>query len=124
MSRYIFLVLAVAFLVCVFVQLYFAGVAIFIDANAWLQHRTFVHFFGFHVPFFMLVFAMIGRMSRSTYWQIFALLFLIFLMYFTANVKAVGPMHVIVAFVLFGISCSIVISTVKGMFLNNKTEVE
>lgn len=84
-SKYMFLLLAIAFAVCVFVQIYIAGIAIFVDVSAWIKHMTFVHLFGFNVPFFMLIFAIIGRMPRWAYWQMFGLFFTVFLMYFTAN---------------------------------------
>mgnify|MGYP001207951336 CR=1 FL=1 len=127
-ARFIYLLLTAAFAACVFVQIYIAGIAIFADVSAWMKHMTFVHIFGFNLPLFMLVFAILGRMPRWSYWQIFGVFLSIFLMYFTANFKSVvpfvGPMHVIFAIVLLVLSCFIVKNSWTFIFSQNKSEEE
>lgn len=115
MGRIIYFVLAILFTLCVVTQFYFAGLAVFLDAAAWMKHMMFVHLFGFNVPLIMLIFAVIGALPRNAYWQLFVVLVCIFLLYFTANMNAplpwVGPLHVIIAILLFVLSCSLVVST-------------
>lgn len=114
-GRMTYLILAILFTICILVQLYLAGIAIFMDSAVWIKHMMFVHLFGFNVPIFMLVFAFVGVMPRWAYWQLFGIFVSIFLMYFTANMRTVfpwiGPMHVVIAILLFVLSCSIVIKT-------------
>ncbi len=125
-SRIVFLLLAAAFAACVFVQIYIAGAAIFIEASAWVKHIQFVHLFGFNLPIFMLIFALLGRMPRWAYWQMFGVFLSIFLMYFTANFNSVapaaGPFHVIFAVMLMGLSSFIVIKTWQFIAAHDQTE--
>lgn len=114
-GRMTYLILAILFTICILVQLYLAGIAIFMDSAVWMKHMMFVHLFGFNVPIFMLVFAFVGAMPRWAYWQLFGIFVSIFLMYFTANMRTafpwIGPMHVVIAVLLLVLSCSIVIKT-------------
>ena len=107
-SRYIFLVLCILFALGVIMQVVFAGLAIFVNGLYWVSHSVLVHAFGFNVPILMLLTAFIGKMPRWAYWNIIAMLFLLFLMYFTANITKVLPIiaafHPVIAMVLFVIS--------------------
>lgn len=120
-GRFGFLSLSVLFALCIFTQILLAGIALFVDARAWMQHIMFVHFFGFNIPIFMLVFAIIGAFPRRTYWQLFGIFISIFLMYFTVNMNAhaswLGPFHVIIAVLLFMLSCYTVLTSWKISFI-------
>lgn len=123
-GRIIYLILAMLFTLCILVQLYLAGMAIFMNPAAWLRHMMFVHLFGFNLPIFMLLFAFVGALPRWAYWQLFGILVSIFLMYFTANMRTafpwIGPLHVVIAISLFGLSCLIVIKAWNLLFHKNK----
>lgn len=125
-GRIIYFILASLFTVCIITQFYLAGVATFLDAGAWMKHMMFVHLFGFHLPIFMLIGALIGALPRQTFLQLFGVFVSIFLMYFTANMNSiapwVGPLHVIIAIFLFTLSCVIVFSSWKSIFYNQKFE--
>ncbi|MBW8351269.1 hypothetical protein K0H71_17770 [Bacillus sp. IITD106] len=125
-GRIIYFILAIMFALCIVTQVYFAGVAIFLDGAAWTKHRMFVHLFGFNLPIFMLIFAFVGSLPRWVYWQLFGVFVTIFLMYFTANIKTIlpwiGPMHVIVAILLFVLSWFIVLKTGKLIFTRRETK--
>lgn len=111
-GRIIYLILAILFTLCIFTQIYLAGMAIFMNPAVWLKHMMFVHLFGFNVPIFMLIFAFIGALPRWAYWQLFGIFTSIFLMYFSANMRTnfpwIGPLHVIIAILLLGLSCLVV----------------
>lgn len=125
-SRFIYLLFATVFALCVFIQIYIAGVGIFLDASAWTKHITFVHIFGYNLPIFMLIFAIVGRVPYTVYLQLFGIFVSIFLMYFTANFTSVmpliGPMHVIMAIVLLVLSCFTVKNAWKIIIAQSKME--
>ena len=104
-SRVIYLILCVLFASGVIMQVILAGMAIFINGLHWAQHSTLIHLFGFNIPIFMLIAAFLGKMPRWAYWHVFGLLFLIFLMYFTANITGTFPivaaLHPVIAMALF-----------------------
>jgi Family of unknown function (DUF6220) len=114
-GRISYLTLAIIFAVCTIIQIFIAGLAIFVNPVNWTKHFLFVHLFGFNTPLFMLVMAFIGRMPRWAYWQIFGLLVCIFSMYFTANSRGAfpwaGAAHPVIATLLFILSLTIVIKT-------------
>ncbi|MCR2822294.1 DUF6220 domain-containing protein [Lederbergia panacisoli] len=124
-GRIIYFILAIIFALCIMVQIYFAGVAIFLDGSAWSKHMMFVHLFGFNIPVLMLIFTFVGALPRWAYFQLSGAFISIFLMYFTANIKAilpwVGPLHVILAFLLFALSWSIVLKTWKLLFKRSES---
>ena len=119
-GRIIYFIFAILFALCIIAQIYFAGVAIFLDGSAWTKHMMFVHLFGFNIPVLMLIFALVGALPRWAYFQLTGVFISIFLMYFTANIKTIlpwiGPLHVIMALLLFVLSWSIVLKTWKLIF--------
>ncbi|MBM7554227.1 DUF6220 domain-containing protein [Thalassobacillus pellis] len=123
-SRNIYLVLAFIFLSCVAVQIFLAGMAIFITPAHWMNHIFFIHLFGFNLPVLMLLFALAGAMPRWAYWQLFGIFFLVFLMYFTANITGslpwAGAMHPVIAVLLFLLSWKIVRKSITFIRKNNQ----
>ena len=117
-GRIIFLALTTLFTTCILVQVYLAGMAIFSTPGAWVKHTMFVHLFGFNLPVLMVIFALVGSMPRWAYWKLFGILVSTFLMYFTAHMPWLGPIHPVLALLLFVLSCSIIIKT-WGLIINN-----
>lgn len=127
-GRIIYFILAILFTLCTMTQFFFAGTAIFMYPADWMKHVMFVHLFGFNLPIFMLIFAFIGSLPRSSYWQIFTIMTGIFLMYFTANVRVGLPwaatLHPVIGLLLFLLSCFIVLKSWKFIFSHKKSEGE
>ena len=111
-SRVIYLLFGVLFAIGVIMQVMLAGMAVFINGLHWVRHSTLIHIFGFNIPLFMLVAAYFGKMPRFAYWQVFGSFILMFLMYFTANVRGALPivaaLHPVIAMILFIFSTWIV----------------
>lgn len=111
-GRISFVVLSICFILTLLIQVFFAGLAIFIHPNHWITHTNFVHFFEW-LPILMLIAAFIGKMPRWAKWQSFGLFVLIFLMYFTAHSHAIislkysAALHPVIAMIIFILSVSI-----------------
>lgn len=65
---------------CVAAQVFFAGMAIFVNPERWSWHTSFVHAFEL-LPLIMLVLAFVGHMPGRIRWMTAALWFLIFVQY-------------------------------------------
>ncbi|WP_342389195.1 DUF6220 domain-containing protein [Salinicoccus bachuensis] len=124
-ARGIYLLLAVLFALCVTVQVFIAGMAVFDDPVHWMNHMMFVHMFGFNLPIIMLIFAFVGSMPRWVYWQLFGILVSVFLMYFTANIgiDGINALHTVFAILLSMLSVWIVVKNFKLVFGNEKEEM-
>lgn len=87
---------------CVLIQGYLAGLAVFVQPANWARHAMFVHSFSL-LPIGMLGMALVGRM-RWAVWHSTVLYGLMFLLYATANSRALIPwasaMHPMLAMVL------------------------
>lgn len=99
----LFFGLAWAMVLCVTVQIFIAGLAIFTDSSYWSGHRTLVHFMEL-VPVIMLIVALAGKLPTALKWQSFILLALIFIQYFTAHFPGAGAVHPVIAMILFALS--------------------
>jgi hypothetical protein len=110
-ARVAFVAFAVAFAICVTIQVFIAGLAVFVNPVHWARHRSFVHFFEF-LPLVLLVLSLVGRLPRAMHWQSTGLFGLIFVQYFTANIGTILPWvaatHPVVALLLFWLSIRIV----------------
>lgn len=119
-GRVSFFILANIFTICILIQIYFAGIAIFEYPVDWSKHMTFVHLFGFNLPILMLIFAIVGSLPRWAYWQMFGVFLTIYLMYFTANFRTVvpwvGAIHPVVAMLLFALSVLLLLKSWKLIF--------
>ncbi|WLD91677.1 DUF6220 domain-containing protein [Alkalihalobacillus sp. AL-G] len=102
--RWVFTVLAVLFFSCVVIQVFLAGVAVFVDYGQWNYHRSFIHFFEF-IPVVMLLVSFFGRIPKHFRWQCAALFAMIILQYVTTQVLGSVPyisaLHPIIALILF-----------------------
>jgi hypothetical protein len=106
-GRWSYLVLSWLFAACVIVQVFFAGLAIFVDSARWLWHTSFVHAFE-GLPLLMLIVAFIARLPVAIRWLTTALIGLIFFQYFTANFGGLaGAFHPVNALLLTWISINV-----------------
>jgi hypothetical protein len=106
-ARAAFVFFAAAFLACVAIQVFIAGLAIFTSPARWAWHRSFVHLFEL-LPLIMLALAFAGRLPDRLRWQSAGLFALIYAQYFTANVRAVFPWaaaaHPVIALGIFWVA--------------------
>lgn len=103
-ARRVYLVLAWVFVGCVAVQVFFAGLATFVDSARWAWHTSFVHAFEF-LPLLMLPVAFLARVPVAMRWLTGALFALIFMQYFTANIGGIpAAFHPVNALVIFWIA--------------------
>jgi mercuric ion transport protein len=121
-----FLLFSMFFTAAVLVQVFVAGVAVFVNPVNWVRHVEFVHYFGFGVPILMIVFAGIGKMPRRYLVQVLALMVSIFLMYFTANITRTlpwaGALHPVIAIMIAGQAWIIVKNSWRLIFNKNNEE--
>jgi membrane-bound metal-dependent hydrolase YbcI (DUF457 family) len=102
-----YLVLAWALVACLAVQVFFAGLAIFVDPARWAWHREFVHAFEF-LPLLMLALAFAGRLPRGMRWLTAALIGQIAVQYATAhNGGALAALHPVNAMVFFWLAVTL-----------------
>lgn len=106
-SRIVFLLLSFVLAICILLQTFLAGAAIFTDPSIWRYHVNFVHFFEF-VPLFMLIFAFCGKLPKGFKWISGALLLLLFAQYATAHIPSISAIHPVVALVYFCLSMLVV----------------
>jgi hypothetical protein len=103
----VFFCLTALFALCLIIQIFLAGLAIFAEPVYWASHTTFVHMFEI-IPLLMMVLALVGRLPRKLIWQSVGLLLLIFLMYLTANIGALSPYvaatHPVMAMIMFWVA--------------------
>ncbi len=106
-ARWAVLILAWAFVGCVFVQVFIAGLALFVDGSRWQWHTTFVHVFEL-LPFLILLCAVLGRLSGALKARAALLVALIFAQYFTANIGGIAAaFHPVIALVITGVALEV-----------------
>jgi len=112
-----FFILAVIFAACIVIQVFIAGLSIFVSPVNWMNHTMFVHLFGMNLPLLLFVTALIGKIPKWAYLHTFGLLVFIFAMYFTANITDnipwAGALHPILAMILFMQSAVMVMNSWK-----------
>ena len=95
-----------AFVVGVLIQIYIAGMAVFIDPANWSLHASFVHIIEW-LPLVMLVLAFLGGLSRELKLLPVVLFMLIIVQYATAlgfRGTLVAAIHPVNAVVIVGIA--------------------
>lgn len=109
----LFFAMLALFSACILIQVFLAGLAIFVEPVYWVRHTMFVRFFEL-IPILMVVLALVGRLPRRWIWQSVALFILIFLMYFSANIGSTYPymaaLHPVLAIVMFWVVHKFMIS--------------
>lgn len=113
--RLIFNLLAVAFILCLLVQVLFAGLAIF-AGESWSRHTSFVHMFEF-LPLLMFILSFFGRIKGAARWLSLTMMALIFAQYATAesvaDMKYLAAIHPVIALVIFWMSIETLRRSVK-----------
>ncbi|RKN66036.1 DUF6220 domain-containing protein [Paenibacillus ginsengarvi] len=107
--------LAFLFTVCITVQIFIAGMAIFIDASHWREHIVFVRIFELF-PLLLLLFAFVGKLPHWFRWMSGVIFLLIYAQYFTAHLPVVGAFHPVIAAVLFGTSVHVSVRSAQYVF--------
>ncbi|MGY4688611.1 DUF6220 domain-containing protein [Salibacterium sp. K-3] len=104
-----FAVLASIFAACIIVQVFFAGMALFMGSVSWGLHISFVPLF-MYLPLLVLVFGIVGRLPKKLIWMNLMLVAMVILQYvtvvFSTNLGLLGAFHPIIAFLLLGASLS------------------
>lgn len=107
LARVAFVVVALAFVAGVTIQIFIAGLAVFVDPLNWVRHVDSVNVL-FYMPLLMVLLAIAGALPRSGQLQSGGLMALILVQYFTAHRTADFPLasaaHPVVAMVLFWLS--------------------
>lgn len=102
-ARLAFVIVAAALAIGVAIQIFIAGLATFVNPLHWARHAAFVRILEL-LPLLMLLLAFLGRLPARVKWQSAALLGLIFVQYFTANIAGqlpwVAAIHPLIAMVL------------------------
>jgi hypothetical protein len=102
-SRRGYVLFAGLFVVCVLIQVYIAGMAVFVNPEQWSLHTAFIHVFEF-LPIIMLVLAFAGQLPRRLKWLPVGLVLLIGIQYATAEgfsdslVAAIHPVNALAIF--------------------------
>lgn len=101
-SQRIFVVLAWALLISIIIQVYLAGMAIFLDGSFWKKHEAFVRIFEF-IPALMYIFGSAGGIPQKYKAWSMMLFLLCNLQYYTPY-GWMGPIHTVSALGIFMIS--------------------
>jgi hypothetical protein len=96
--------LARVFAVCILVQVFLAGLAVFVDEAYWASHSSFVHYFSF-LPLVMILLSFIARLPVSFRLQSIRLFGLIIAEFITAVLSSkigfLSALHPVIALVMF-----------------------
>jgi hypothetical protein len=110
-SRNVLIWLVRIFALCVVVQVFFAGAAVFTDSDYWTIHSKFPRFFAF-LPIIMIVLTFFTKLPVSVRIKCFQLFGMIILMFLTAvlssKIGILSALHPVIAVILFMRSMSIV----------------
>ncbi len=103
--RLIYGLLAAGLLVCIVLQVFLAGMGIFVDADNLNMHRTFANYFEF-APLVMFILSFFGQIRGALRWLAlvtlaFSILQHVTIQVFTGSLQA---LHAVDALVLFGLS--------------------
>jgi hypothetical protein len=101
-----FVLFAGALVIGVLIQVYIAGMAVFVDPANWSLHANFVHIIEW-LPLVMLVLAFLGRLSRELKLLPVVLFVLIIVQYATAlgfSDSMVAATHPVNAVVIVGVA--------------------
>ncbi|WP_222125821.1 DUF6220 domain-containing protein, partial [Paenibacillus sp. Y412MC10] len=97
--RLAYFILSCVLMICIVVQVFLAGVALFDHSEAWKWHRAFVHMFEY-ISIILFILGIIGKLSRKLIWGSLGLFALFNIQYYTAHGIA-GALHPVLALVLF-----------------------
>jgi uncharacterized integral membrane protein len=121
--RLIYGVLAAGYLVCVILQVFFAGLGVFVNSDNLQLHRTFANYFEFaSIIMFLLSFA--GRIKGSLRWLTLGLFALTSLQHMTLQFSGFLPaIHTVDALLLFWISLSLTKRSLPWLLLRKESAI-
>lgn len=109
--RFIYALLAVVFAAALVVQIFLAGMALFVDVGDWSMHRTFINYFEY-VPIAMFLLSFAGSIKGMLRWGTLGLFVLCTLQHITVRVLSdvwvLGALHPIIGVSLFWSTTGIV----------------
>ncbi|WP_376771908.1 DUF6220 domain-containing protein [Paenibacillus rhizosphaerae] len=97
--RLAYSILAFVLLICIIVQVYLAGVALFGNSELWKYHRSFVPMFGY-ITLILFILGIIGKLNRKMIWGSLGLFVLISFQYITA-LHIASALHPVLSLALF-----------------------
>lgn len=99
-----YVLFAGGFVVCVAIQVFIAGMAVFVNPARWSTHLSFVHVFEF-IPFIMVALALVGQLPRDLKLLPVGLWVLIAIQYITGETLGFGSiiaaLHPVNALLIF-----------------------
>jgi hypothetical protein len=103
--RFVYGLLAVVYFLCVILQVFFAGMGVFVNAEDLQLHRVFANYFEF-VSILMFLLSFLGRIRGGLRWLTLSLFVLTSLQHMTVQVFTglLPALHTVDALLLFGIS--------------------
>jgi hypothetical protein len=103
--RFVYGLLAVVYFVCVILQVFFAGLGVFVNADDLQLHRVFANYFEFG-SILMFLLSFLGRIRGGLRWLTLGLFALTSLQHLTIQVFSgfLPAFHTVDALLLFGIS--------------------
>jgi hypothetical protein len=121
--RFIYGVLAAGYLVCVVLQVFFAGLGIFVDSNNLELHRTFANYFEM-VSILMFIISFAGRIRGSLRWLTLGLFALTSLQHMTIQFSGMLPaIHTVDALLLFWISLHLTKRSLSWLLLRKENDI-
>ncbi|GGP10667.1 DUF6220 domain-containing protein [Oceanobacillus neutriphilus] len=106
----LYLGLACLAFLCILIQVYFAGIALFQDYTYWNIHKAFSLFKYIYLAMFIV--GLLGKMPKSLTWYALILFAVANLQYYTAH-GFLASFHVILPFVIFSLNFIIIRNTLK-----------
>jgi hypothetical protein len=103
--RFVWGLLAAGYFACVVLQVFFAGLGLFVNADYWSLHRVFANYFEM-ASILMFLLSFIGGIRGGQRWLPLALFVLTSLQHLTVNTFTgiLPALHTVDALLLFGIS--------------------
>jgi len=96
---------------CVVAQIFFAGMAIFVNPADWAWHTNFIHAFEY-LPLLMLPLVFLGRLPHLMRWLTGLLIVQIIFQYASANIGgALGALHPVNAMLFFWVAVTLAMRT-------------
>lgn len=121
--RFIYALFAVVFFICIVLQVFLAGAALFSKASFWSMHTTFAIYFEM-VPVIMFLLSFFGGIRGRLRWICLGLYALISFQHMSIQVFSdmglVAALHPIVALILFWGSLYLVKSSWQWLTLSKK----
>src|SRR5947199_205240 len=102
-GRFAFALLGLFFAICLIVQVFLAGLAVFVNKDDWGPHTSFIHYFEM-APVLMFILSFVGRVPGRIRWNSLGLYIMILLQYVTAKAFSgvwLAALHPVIAVLLF-----------------------